>query len=106
MLEKKKTLDEMTQDEIDEMCERDMARLAAELQSEYEPEPGEWPFTKDEEEEMCKRYRADQLRRTAAELRRMADELDEYADELAGKPVPADAPHPMPYPLTPYDAVR
>lgn len=92
---KTKSFADMTQDEIDEMCERDMARLAAEAQSEYEPKP--WELTREEERAIFERECAAKARLRAAELRRVADELDEFADRLGGKPVPADVPQPMPY---------
>jgi hypothetical protein len=94
-----KSFADMKQDEIDEMCERDMAWLAAEAQSDYEPKP--WDLTREEERAIFERACAAKARLRAAELRRVADELDAFADTLVGKPVPADVPQPMPY-----DALR
>ena len=98
----KRTVGEMTQDEIDEMYDACMAQLDAEAQSEYDYEPEPWEPTREEEEAMCKRDRAAKLRRMAAELRSMADVLDGLADIDGGKPVPANVPGPMPYQPEPY----
>ena len=92
-----RTVGEMTQQEVEEMYEACMSQLDAEAPTEDEVWP-EMALAK-EEQETYERERAIKLRSMANMLRRVADEFDGLADLAGGKPVPADAPQPMPYVL-------